>query len=130
VYPGTGPFGENVFETESPATKKRKLTDEEAYFGEGNSTVTAMNETDDDDDDDDDNDDYKDRVEGSVKRQYLFKGLPGRRIKEELKKERVRHDIWDRRFQKPLSLIQNNLKKVKQLPRSRLPFRRILCPCC
>jgi hypothetical protein len=88
---------ENVFETESPATKKRKLTDEEAYFGEGNSTVTAMNDTDDDDNDDDDdddddddvdddnNDDDKDRVEGGVKRQSLLKGPPGKRIKEELK---------------------------------------------
>jgi hypothetical protein len=75
----------NVFETESLAIKKRKLTDEEAYFGDGNSTVTAMNDDhnddddhsdhnddddDVDDDDDDDDDDYevnnKDHVEGGV----------------------------------------------------------------
>jgi hypothetical protein len=36
-----------------------------------------------------------------VKRQAFFMGPPGKRIKEELKEERKRHDIWDRRFQKP-----------------------------
>jgi hypothetical protein len=84
---------ENVFETESPAAKKRNLTDEEAYFGEGNSTVTAMNDTndenvDDDDDDNNNNDEVIDkyRVEGGVKRQSLFIGPPGKRVKEELKK--------------------------------------------
>jgi hypothetical protein len=40
--------------------------------------------------------------EGGVKRQFFFKRPLGKRIKEELKKEHKCHDIWDRRFQKPL----------------------------
>jgi hypothetical protein len=94
---------ELVFQTESPANKKNP-TDEEAYFGEGNSTVTPMNDTDDDDDDNDDDDNAddnnndvemndKDRVEVGVKRQSLFQGPPGKRIKEQLKKERKLYSI-------------------------------------
>jgi hypothetical protein len=48
---------ENVFEIESPATKKRIVADEDAYLGKCITIVTAMNDRNDDVDDYDDNDD-------------------------------------------------------------------------
>jgi hypothetical protein len=100
----------DIFEANNPEFRKRMdIPPENQLHCEGNSSDTTINDDDDDDENDDDEDaddgTDKEHIEGDdrgVKRQAFFIGPPGKRIKEELKEERKRNDIWDRRFQKPL----------------------------
>ncbi|XP_053398304.1 uncharacterized protein LOC128556696 [Mercenaria mercenaria] len=110
---------DNIFEADNP--KKRKLIDgeyklENDFSGEGNfSDKNDYHDDEDEDEEDNDDDDDDNSVENwnktydtsSIQKRPLFRGLPGKRRKE----ERSRREKWDKRFQEPhRQSIKNNLK--------------------
>jgi hypothetical protein len=91
---------ENIFESQG---RKRQPADdsENEISGEETLSDNTLNDDVDDDYEEEEVDESDDENIG-MKRKSFFTGPPGKRIKEELKEERKRHNIWDRRFQKPL----------------------------
>jgi hypothetical protein len=92
---------ENIFE--SQARKRQHAYDSENEFsGESNLSDNTLNDDVDNDYEEEEEENESENENIGMKRKSFITGPPGKRIKEEIEEERARHDIWDRRFQKPL----------------------------
>ena len=103
----------DIFESESPTTKKRKLTNEDMYDNVEKSQFTGDGDSSDIDDDSDDNDDNNDDDTFVKKRLVSLTAPPGKRFKEDLKEVGLLRDTWDRRFQEPLRHLNKDQFNAK-----------------